>query len=99
MNRCRTHSTNDKYSFIQEWKHSSPSPNHCHPSFFINDEEYYPDCSSNLTIICLLHGIPFFFIYYGISPKTNLCTSINVALSSYLPIFVLVIFFYLYQIY
>jgi hypothetical protein len=47
-----------------------------------------------LTIICLLHGIPF-FIYYDISPKTNLCSSINVTLSSYLSIYVLVIFLFI----
>jgi hypothetical protein len=44
-----------------------------------------------LTIICLLHGIPF-YIYYDISPNTHLCSSMSIALSFYLPILVLVMF-------
>lgn len=45
-----------------------------------------------ITILCLLHGIPF-LIYYDISPITKSCSSMNNTLTLYLPIFVLVIFF------
>jgi hypothetical protein len=48
-------------------------------------------CSIFLSIICLVHGIPF-FIYYDISSKTKLCSSTSDALKLYLPIFVLGIF-------
>jgi hypothetical protein len=47
-----------------------------------------------LTIICLIHGIPF-YLYYDISPKTHQCSSMNDTLSFYLPIFVLVIFLFI----
>lgn len=44
-----------------------------------------------ITIICLIHGIPF-IIYYDISPRTHSCSSTNSTLSLYLSIFVLIIF-------
>jgi hypothetical protein len=37
----------EKYLCIQEWEHLGPSPDHHHPSFVINDGEFYPDCSSS----------------------------------------------------
>ncbi|CAF3209134.1 unnamed protein product [Rotaria sp. Silwood2] len=47
-----------------------------------------------LTIICLIHGIPF-FMYYDISSTTKLCSSMNIVLTLYLPIFVLGIFLFI----
>jgi hypothetical protein len=47
-----------------------------------------------MSIICLLHGIPF-FVYYDISPTTKLCSSTNISLNTYFPIFVLLIFLFI----
>ncbi|CAF1609409.1 unnamed protein product [Rotaria magnacalcarata] len=42
-----------------------------------------------LIVICLLHGIPF-FLYSDISPTTHICALMNIRLTLYLPIFILV---------